>query len=177
MPMTGNLTEQFEIFDRSGRPLGLAPRERVHREGLWHKSVNVYLFRSDGRLLLQRRSQSKDICPGVWDLSVGEHLQPGETYEQAARRGLEEELGVTDAELRPVGGVLTGCFDYPERGMKDCELQQSFVTETDAGITPAADEVAELALVDLAELRREFELYPERYTPWFRARSVELGIV
>ncbi len=157
--------------------MGLASRERVHREGLWHKSVNVYLFRSDGRLLLQRRSASKDICPGLWDLSVGEHLQPGETYEEAARRGLEEELGLSGLEIRLVGGVLTGCFDYPADGMRDCELQQSFVTETDARITPAADEVAELALMDVAELRREFECRPERYTPWFRVRSVELGII
>ena len=61
--------EQFEILDERGRPVGLAPRSRAHREGLWHRAVHVFVFRSDGRLLIQRRQYDKDICPGVWDLS------------------------------------------------------------------------------------------------------------
>jgi isopentenyl-diphosphate delta-isomerase len=85
--------EFFDTFDAGGNPTGIAPRLRVHREGLWHCAANVFLFRSDGRLIVQQRNQGKDVCPGAWDLSVAEHLKPGETYEQGARRGCEKNWG------------------------------------------------------------------------------------
>lgn len=101
------MEEQFETFDDTGEPMGLVPRSRVHREGLWHRAVHVYLFRSDGRLLLQRRQRDKDICPGAWDLSAAEHLKPGETFRQGAIRGLQEELNVKGVELTPLGDIRT----------------------------------------------------------------------
>jgi isopentenyl-diphosphate Delta-isomerase len=169
--------ELFDIFDDAGRPIGQAPRAEVHRRGLWHRSVNVYLFRSDGRLLLQRRHPDKDVCPGMWDLSVGEHLQPGETYLEAARRGLREELGIDGVEPIAVGGVVAGCFELPEQGVRDCEFQQSFRVATDAAAVPAADEISELQLISLEELRWRFRSAPDQYTPWFRLRATALGIV
>lgn len=49
--------ELFETFDGDGNPTGLVPRSRVHREVHWHRAANVFLFRSDGRLLLRRASR------------------------------------------------------------------------------------------------------------------------
>lgn len=40
------------------------------------------MFSPEGQLLVQRRSPHKRIGPGQWDLSVAEHLQPGESYLQ-----------------------------------------------------------------------------------------------
>lgn len=54
------------------------------RAGLLHRAVYVWVFNSEGALLVQRRSPAKRIGPGQWDLSVAEHLQPGETYLQAS---------------------------------------------------------------------------------------------
>lgn len=69
------MSELFETVDETGRARGLVARDIVHRDGLWHRSSNVFLFHPDGRLYLQRRAQDKDVCPDLWDLSVGEHLQ------------------------------------------------------------------------------------------------------
>lgn len=84
------MIEQFDIFDETGAPLGVAPRARAHREGLWHRAANVFLFYSNGHLLIQRRQWDKDVWPGAWDLSVAEHLKPGETFKEAALRGFAE---------------------------------------------------------------------------------------
>jgi isopentenyldiphosphate isomerase len=43
------MTELLEIFDESGEPLGMAQRHIAHRDGLWHRSSNVFLFQADGR--------------------------------------------------------------------------------------------------------------------------------
>lgn len=54
----------------------------LNAAGLLHRAVYVWVFRPDGALLVQRRSPHKKIGPGQLDLSVAEHLQPGENYLQ-----------------------------------------------------------------------------------------------
>jgi hypothetical protein len=135
--------ELFETFDSDNRPLGLIPRHEVHRRGLWHRASNVFLFDSRGALYLQRRAATKDVWPNAWDLSVGEHLQPGESFEQAAHRGLAEELSVYGVALTPLGDVVRGCVEIPELHIRDCELQQSFRGVYDGDVV--ADPVASLA--------------------------------
>jgi isopentenyldiphosphate isomerase len=87
--------------------LGPVPRSQVHgNPALIHRSVHILVIHPEGRLLLQKRSLRKDTQPGKWDTSVGGHVGFGQSYEEAARREAEEELGV-------VPGKLT--FLYPSR--------------------------------------------------------------
>ena len=81
----------------------MVPRSSVRALNLRHRSVAIAVIGSDGRLLVHRRSAGKDIWPGMWDICVGGIVTSGETYEAAAGRELAEELGVTDAWLRPIG--------------------------------------------------------------------------
>jgi isopentenyldiphosphate isomerase len=74
--------EVFELVDADDNVLGTAPRGVVHRQGLLHRAVYCWVFNARGEVLLQRRSPQKKIGAGLWDLSLAEHLQPGETYEQ-----------------------------------------------------------------------------------------------
>ena len=148
--------EQFEIFDAAGNALGMAPRSRVHREGLWHRAANIFLFRSDSRLLVQRRHETKDVFPGAWDLSVTEHLIPGESYEQGAARGLREELGVENVPLTPLGGVAKSRLEIVADDIRDYELQQSFRGVFDGPVAPNPREVSEIRLLCLEELAIAF---------------------
>lgn len=70
--------EVFEIVDDSCTVIGRELRGEVHRRGLLHRAVYVWVFDKAGRLLLQRRSWDKKIGPGQWDLSAAEHLAVGE---------------------------------------------------------------------------------------------------
>ena len=159
--------EHFEIFTETGELLGRAPRSQVHSEGLWHRSAQVFLFDSKGRLYLQRRADDKDVCPGVWDQSVAEHLTPGETYLQGARRGLEEELGISGIELTPLGEPFAGRLDQDELGVHDYELQQAFTGTWDGPLRPDPVEVAEVRSISLRELARWVQDSPQEFTPWF----------
>lgn len=169
--------ELLQTVDEHGKPAGLAPRSRVHREGLWHRAANVFLFRSDGRLIIQRRHWCKDVCPGAWDLSVAEHLQVGETYEQGALRGLREELGVEGVELEPIGSITRAQLDLPELDIKDYELQQSFRGAFDGQLRLDESEVCEIDAVALFDIAASFRERPSDFTPWFRETAVRLGIV
>jgi isopentenyl-diphosphate Delta-isomerase len=158
--------ELFQTYDEDGRPLALVPRSQVHRTGLWHRAANVLLFRSNGELLLQKRAAEKDVCPGLWDLSVAEHLVPGETFLAAAQRGLAEELGIESVELSAFGEMFKVCIQLP--GIHDCEFQQTFHGLSDAVISPDPLEVAEVKTIALSELARQLDTDPEAFTPWFR---------
>lgn len=86
--------EWLEEVDESDRVVGRHPRREIHRLGLRHRSVHIFLFDLKGRLFLQRRSMRKDVHPGAWDTSAAGHVDPGETYEASALRELYEELGI-----------------------------------------------------------------------------------
>jgi isopentenyldiphosphate isomerase len=73
-------------------------RGDAHRDpSLIHRSVQVIVFMSGGRVLLQRRAATKDLFPGYLCASASGHVMAGDGYEQTARRELIEELGVDPA--------------------------------------------------------------------------------
>jgi isopentenyl-diphosphate delta-isomerase len=169
--------EQFETYDEDGMPLGLVPRSEVHRLGLWHRAVNVLLFDRAGRLYVQRRAAGKDVWPNAWDISVGEHLQPGETFEAAAHRGLAEELSVYGVALTPLGEMFRAQVEIPEMNVHDREMQQTFRGDYDGPISPDAAEVADVRLIALADLALEITARPNDFTPWLRSRLHAFGLI
>lgn len=94
------MSEFFEIVDENDEVIGLARRSECHgNPGLVHRVAHVLVFNRRGELLLQKRSMNKDIQPGRWDTSVGGHLDPGETYYDAALREMREELGISGVPI------------------------------------------------------------------------------
>jgi 16S rRNA (adenine1518-N6/adenine1519-N6)-dimethyltransferase len=161
------MTEFFETFDEAGRPRGLVPRREVHARGLWHRSVHVFLFRPDGTLWIQQRAPDKDIYPGRWDLTVGEHLQPGEDYAAAAHRGLREELGIDAVDLTPLGTEQRFRCDLPGRGIADHELQAAFHGVFDGPLEPDGVEVTAVRPIGAAQLHAWIARAADAFTPWF----------
>jgi isopentenyldiphosphate isomerase len=95
MPATSQHAEELDLIDEGGQVIGRATRGECHGDpNLVHQAVHVFVVDGRGRTLLQMRSETKDIQPGKWDTSVGGHLLPGETFEDAAVRETAEELGV-----------------------------------------------------------------------------------
>ncbi|HTZ20071.1 MAG TPA: NUDIX domain-containing protein [Opitutaceae bacterium] len=89
-----NPEEPFDVVDEQDRVIGRAPRREVHARRLRHRSIHVLVFDQAGRVFLQKRSQAKDSCPGLWDSSCSGHLDAGEDYDDAATRELREEIGL-----------------------------------------------------------------------------------
>ena len=167
------MTEYFEAFDDDDAPLGLVPRDVVHARGLWHRSAHIFVFAADGRMLIQRRAADKDLYAGCWDLAVGEHLQPGETYAAGAARGLLEELGIR-AEPVPVGALVRN--EWVSDGACDREIQQAFVLHYDGPLKVDPVEVAEVRHIAPDDLSRWMAAEPEAFTPWFRSEMARLGM-
>lgn len=88
--------ESFDVVDALDHVVGVEARSLVHRQGLLHRAVHIFVFNADGELYLQRRSMSKDTAPGKWVSSCSGHVDSGEDYDTAAYRELGEEIGLYD---------------------------------------------------------------------------------
>ena len=117
--------ETIDILNERGLRTGeILSRKDVHAYGKIHRAVHLYLFDTDKRILIQKRSPNCDHYPGFWSISLTAHVNAGETSGQALRRELKEELGIhpglvdleflfsyrRDATLRP---------DYVDRHIHD----------------------------------------------------------
>ncbi len=93
--------EQVLIVDNHNHVLGSASRPTMREEGLCHRATYVFVFNSNGQLHVQERTLSKDIYPGFFDPSTGGVVAEGESYDEAAVRELEEELGIENTPVTP----------------------------------------------------------------------------
>ena len=89
------------IVDDENRPVGEAQRRRMRAEHLPHRATYIFVLDSDGRVLVQRRTDTKDLFPGYYDLAAGGVVAAGESYEECAAREAEEELGIRDTPIAP----------------------------------------------------------------------------
>lgn len=90
------------IIDDTGAVVGSAPRSVMRRDNLAHLVVAVLVRDSSGRIYVHRRTDSKDVFPGLHDCFAAGCLQAGEQVESAAAREVAEELGVTGVPLQPL---------------------------------------------------------------------------
>ncbi len=125
---------------------------------------------------LQQRPSDKDICPGTWDLSVAEHLMPGEDYVDAAHRGLSEELSIKGVPLKPLGDELVWRFGDPDLNIKDNEFQQCFAGVTDKTARVDGVEVVSVRLISLGDLEVTMRESPDLFTPWIVGLADRVGL-
>ena len=86
--------ELITVTDREGRVIGSQEKAVAHARGIPHMAVNIYLYDSRGRLLLQRRSDHKKEAIGKLQVSVSGHVDKDEEPLAAALREAREEVGI-----------------------------------------------------------------------------------
>lgn len=92
----------IQIVDENDNPIGEDTIANAQANGLKHRIVRIMVEDEDGKVLLQRRHPSKRTYPKCWDNSAAGHVDAGETYEAAAVRELQEEIGVSGYTLQEV---------------------------------------------------------------------------
>ena len=141
------MVDAIDIHDRK---VGMATLAECLDEGLLHRAVAVLVFRKNGSLLLQRRSLSDMWHPGRWTLSCTGHVKAGESYARAARRELQEELGLR-ARLRLHRKILLP--EIRSRGLTEWETTGVFACRSSSRVTIDRSELEEVAEVPLFRLR------------------------
>lgn len=154
--------ELLDLVNELDEVTGQAMRSVVHKEGLWHRGVHVFLFNEQGEMLIQKRSADRKNSPSLLDCSVSEHVKAGESYLEAAVRGLQEEMGVEGVDLTLRGKIKM------EYGVNDNEISVIYEGRL-RGKSVQFDpvEIAEIMFMSLDEVKIQIIRYPEKYCYWF----------
>jgi isopentenyldiphosphate isomerase len=88
------------IVDSEDNVVDQVPRSVMRAQALRHRVTYIFVFDSTGKLFVQKRTTTKDLYPGYFDLAAGGVVCVGESYEESALREAGEELGIRDQPLK-----------------------------------------------------------------------------
>lgn len=92
--------EWVDLVDEADHVIGRERRSEVRRRNLRHRGVGILCWNARNEIYVHRRTRTKDIFPGLYDMFVGGVVGAGESYDRAARREIQEELGIDGPEPR-----------------------------------------------------------------------------
>ena len=137
-------------------------RSAVHQLGLQHRGAHVFLFTRDGKMLIQKRSADRAASPSALDCSVSEHVKAGESYLDAALRGMKEEMGVTGIEIHP---LVTFRMNYGLNDNEISRLYKGIVEPEKVRFDPV--EIAEIGYYSIDELKTMMDAEKVKFCGWF----------
>ena len=87
-----------ETMEKTGEVID---KSSAHRLGIWHSAIHLIIVNKDStKVIFQKRAKNKDLYPNMWDISVGGHIKSNEIDIDAAKRELEEELGIKSNNIK-----------------------------------------------------------------------------
>lgn len=139
---TDSQSELVTQVDKNNQVIGSISRGEAHeKQGVFYRTIYVLIKNDKGQILCQKRSPTKDLYPDCWDLSVGGHVNFGQSYKATAVRELKEELGlnVSDEDLIIKGEVLVklpnsgeyfNVFEYNLRPSETISTSEEEINDT-----------------------------------------------
>ena len=156
--------EEVILVNEADIPVGTMEKIEAHRRALLHRAFSVFIFDSQGRMLLQQRAPGKYHSPGLWTNACCSHPRPDEDTAAAAVRRLREELGFT-TELTELF-AFTYRSEY-DNGLTEYEYDHVFVGWYDGKVHPDPAEVGDYCFRTMAEIAADLNSSPGKYTSWF----------
>ncbi|MFB0925503.1 MAG: isopentenyl-diphosphate Delta-isomerase [Vicingaceae bacterium] len=163
--------EDVILVDIHDNELGVMEKMEAHRKGLLHRAFSIFIFNSQGEILLQKRASEKYHSGGLWSNTCCSHPRKGESTLAAANRRLNEEMGMKAS--------LTHAFSFQYRAELDKELIEHELDHVFIGysndlpqINP--DEVESYCYISPELLQIGLEKHDNEYTEWLKICYNEL---
>lgn len=153
------MDELIDVLDNEGSKTGETVLKSVaHHKGIFHETVHVWFYTSNGKILLQQRGKEKSIFPLLWDVSVAGHIGAGELVETAAIREVKEEIGlsISSNELHKIGVFKS--VQQHHKDLIDCEFHHTYISLLKVPLKhlkKQESEVADLRLTSLLQFSEE----------------------
>ncbi|HEV7622386.1 MAG TPA: isopentenyl-diphosphate Delta-isomerase [Flavisolibacter sp.] len=157
--------ETLVLVNDKDEPIGYMEKMKAHEEGLLHRAFSVFIFNSEGKMLLQKRSAKKYHGGGLWTNACCSHPKPDENVKAAAEKRLFEEMGFTT--------TLKKVFEFTylanvENGLIEHEYDHVFSGIYEGEINPDRMEVEDYCYKDMDTISLEVSSRPEDFTSWFK---------
>ena len=157
--------EEVILVNDADEEIGCMEKMEAHVKAVLHRAFSVFLFNSEGEMLLQRRAMSKYHSGGLWTNACCSHPRPGETTESAASRRTKEELGIEPRLNKAFSFTYRAAF---ENGLTEHEFDHVFVGHHDGNLYPNPEEVSDTCYLSMEHIRQDLQEQPAKYTEWFK---------
>lgn len=158
--------ELLDIVDENNNLTGKTEeKEIVHKKGLWHREVAIWIMNNKGEILTQKRASTKKQNPNKWGLTAG-HIDAGESVESAMSREILEGLGVEIKDFSKIeiakiqtkhnnSNTINNYFAYVFFAKVDYDIKDYTIQK---------DELSELKYITLEELEEIVKNKDNNYT-------------
>jgi isopentenyl-diphosphate Delta-isomerase len=157
--------ELVVLVDEHDNEIGFAEKLEAHQKALLHRAFSVFIFNSNGELLLQQRAKSKYHSAGLWTNTCCSHPRPNELVLDAAKRRLDEEMGLVLELEKKFDFIYKTPFD---NDLTEHEFDHVFVGYTDNAPVINRDEVENYKWKSIEEIKTDLILFPNSFTSWFK---------
>lgn len=158
------MLEEVVLVNEKDEVVGTMEKMAAHEQALLHRAFSVFVFNTNGDLLMQQRAFSKYHSGGLWTNTCCSHPRPNEDVADAARRRLIEEMGFATS--------LTKAFDFTykaefDNGLTEHEFDHVFTGIYEGPVHFNPNEVAAYSFMTEKELEEQIQKTPDRFTAWF----------
>ena len=172
--------EYIDIIDKNGKPTGeTKSREDVHKHGLLHRHVHVWILNSKNQVLLQKRAATKRSYPNMWACSVEGHVSAGKSLSDTVENEISEELNISvnKNDLEPVFSFHRGPMKFGGDWVENA-INNVFIVNNETPVSKMKiqkSEVSEVRWMDLKDYKHEidskapaYRAYPEEFPKLFK---------
>ena len=157
--------EMIVLVDQKDNYIGELSKIEVHKKGLLHRAVSVFIFDSSNKILLQKRCETKYHSANLWSNTAWTHPRLDEEPIEAANRRLYFEMGL-NCELKH-------CFNFIYKvdlgnGLIEHEYDHVFIGYSDIYPSFNKNEVSEFKYMSIEDLEIDINKSPQNYTYWFK---------
>lgn len=102
---------KIPIVNEQDEIIGEEERSVIHRDGLKHREINIWLVTPNQEFIFQKRGLNQDTWPGFLGVTVGGHVDTkNESYKECAKRELLEETGI-QIEIKEIIKLYRESYD------------------------------------------------------------------
>ena len=157
--------EMLILVDENDNQIGTMGKMEVHRKGLLHRAFSVFIINEKNELLLQQRAFSKYHSPGLWTNTCCSHQNEGETSIQAAKRRLNQEMGISTSLEFLFSFIYRAEF---ENGLIEHEFDHVIIGRSNQDPKIDKNEAESWKWVSVDLILKDLEINQDKYTVWFK---------
>jgi isopentenyl-diphosphate Delta-isomerase len=148
-------------------------KSEAHKDGLWHRASHIWIYNSNGEILLQLRAKEKPFYPDMWDISAAGHISASEDPVTSGLREVEEEIGLK-LKKEDLNFWMIRKNKAIFRDIKNNEFYYVYFFKFDGDINQLKlqkEEVKKIQFIPINKIEEELKINPDKYVPhgdyWF----------
>lgn len=148
------------VVDDENNEVESAYVEDIRRNNWNYRCTHTWLFNNKGEVLISKRPKTEIRYPSMWTSSCGGKVDAGESYKEAAKREMKEELGI-EIEVHKIADFVLEHKHYKV-------FHELFEGRAEGGFKVDKNEIEEIKWIEMEDLKKDVGKNPKKYVEPFK---------